>query len=61
MKQKVGAVAFALGLLTLIGVGGTVTEFPADATISQWVSLFGIAFCGGMLAQMGVWMIKGDI
>ena len=61
MKQKLGAVAFFLGLMTLMGVAGAVTDFPADATISQWVSLFGIAFTGGMLAQMGIWMIKDEL
>ena len=61
MKEKIGAVAFAAGLLVLMGVAGAVTEFPAEATLSQWITLFGIAFTGGMLAQMGVWMIKDEI
>jgi hypothetical protein len=61
MKQKVGALAFFLGLVTLMGVAGAVTDFPADATVQQWITLFGIAFTGGMLAQMGVWMIKDEI
>ena len=61
MKQKLGAFAFFLGLMTLMGVAGAVTDFPADATASQWISLFGIAFTGGMLAQMGIWMIKDEI
>ena len=61
MKEKIGAVAFFLGLMTLMGVGGAVTDFPPDATLSQWITLFGIAFTGGMLAQMGVWMIKDEI
>lgn len=61
MKQKVGAVAFFLGLMTLMGVVGAVTDFPADATIQQYITLFGIAFTGGMLAQMGIWMIKEEI
>lgn len=61
MKEKLGFVAFALGLITLTGVAGTVTDFPADASIAQWITLFGIAFTGGMLTQMGVWMIKDQI
>lgn len=61
MKQKIGALAFFLGLITLMGVAGGVTEFPADASLSQWITLFGIAVTGGMLAQMGVWMIKDEI
>jgi len=60
MKQFVGVASFLIGLLTLTGVAGTVTDFPPDATVSQWVSLFGIAFVGGCLAQAGVWMIKDD-
>ena len=59
MKQKIGAVAFFLGLITMMGCAGA--DLPADATISQWVSLFGIAFTGGVLAQMGVWMIKDEV
>jgi len=61
MKEKVGAVAFFLGLFAMMGAGGAVTDMPADATVSQWVNLFGIAFTGGMLAQLGVWMIKDEI
>ncbi len=61
MKEKIGFVAFALGLITLTGVAGAVTDFPPYATVSQWITLFGIAFIGGMLTQMGVWMIKDEI
>jgi hypothetical protein len=59
MKEKLGAVAFFLGLLTAMGCAGA--DMPADATVSQWVSLFGIAFTGGMLMQLGIWMIKDEI
>jgi hypothetical protein len=61
MKQKIGAVAFGIGLFTLMGVVGAVTEFPAEATLAQWVNLFGIAFTAGCLCQAGVWMIKEEI
>ena len=61
MKQKIGAVVFLTGLLVMMGVAGAVTDFPAEATLVQWINLFGIAFTGGMLAQAGVWMIKGEI
>jgi len=61
MKEKLGFVAFTLGLITLAGVAGAVTDFPADATLTQWINLFGIAFTGGMLTQIGVWMIKDEI
>jgi hypothetical protein len=59
MKQKLGAVAFFLGLMTMMGCAGA--DLPADATVRQWVSLCGIAFTGGMLAQLGVWMIKDEV
>jgi hypothetical protein len=59
MKQKIGTLAFFLGLITLMGCAGS--DLPADATVSQWVSLFGIAFTGGVLAQLGVWMIKDEV
>jgi hypothetical protein len=61
MKQKIGAFAFFLGLMTLMGVVGAVDNLPADATFQQYVTLFGITFTGGLLAQMGVWMINDEI
>ncbi len=61
MKQKIGAVAFILGLIVLFGVAGSATELPAEATLTDWITLIGIAFSGGMLAQMGVWMINEEV
>lgn len=61
MKTKIGAVSFALGLLVLFGVAGSATELPAEAGLKEWITLIGIAFSGGMLAQMGVWMINEEV
>ena len=61
MKQKIGAVVFFLGLFILMGVAGTVTDLPPEATAVDWINLIGIAFTAGCLAQAGVWMLKGDI
>ncbi len=61
MKEKLGFIAFTLGLVTFTGVAGAVTDFPLDATIAQWVTLFGISFVAGCLMQTGVWMIKDEI
>ena len=61
MKTKIGAVSFALGLLVLAGVAGGVENLPAEAGLKEWITLIGIAFSGGMLAQMGVWMINEEV
>jgi hypothetical protein len=61
MKQKLGAVVFFLGLMVLMGIGGVVTDMPAEATVVDWVNLFGIGVTAACLAQAGLWMIKGEI
>ncbi len=61
MKQRIGKVAFFMGLLVMAGVAGGITELQAEATWRDWFTLTGIAFSGGLLAQMGVWMINEEI
>ena len=61
MKEKLGFAMCFIGLLVLSGIAGAVTEFPPEATWVDWSILFGLAFTGGCLAQVGLWMIKRDI
>lgn len=56
MKQKVGAMAFVMGL---IGCGFAAGADPV--TVQDWITVAGVAFTSLMLAQMGVWMIKDEI
>lgn len=62
MKSKfIGAVSVFVGLFTLMGVAGTVTDLPADVTIDQIVTMVGIGFTGAMLAQLGIWMMEDKV
>ncbi len=61
MKQKLGFVAFALGLVVMVGVGGAVTELPPEATAKDWIQLLGTALAAGVLAQLGIWMSKDEV
>ena len=61
MKSKLGAVSVFIGLFTLMGVAGTVTDLPADVTLQQLVTLAGIGLTGAMLTQMGIWMMEDKV
>ncbi len=61
MKTNLGTLAFFLGLIGLIGVGGYITEMPPEATTMDWIKLAGITVNLAMLAQVGIWLIKDEI
>ena len=61
MKEKLGFMAFALGLIVMVAVGGSVTELPPEATAKDWITLLGTAFTAGLLMQLGIWMVKDEI
>ena len=61
MKEKIGAVAFFLGLFTAMGCAGAITDLPPEATVNDVVSLVGCGLTAAMLMQMGIWMLKGEI
>lgn len=56
MKQRIGAVAFMVGL---VGCGFAAGAEPE--TVKDWITVVGVAFTSLMCAQMGVWMIKDEI
>ena len=61
MKEKIGAVAFFLGLFTAMGCAGAITDLPPEATVNDVVALVGCGLTAAMLMQMGIWMIKDEI
>ena len=61
MKMKLGAVSVFVGLVTLMGVAGAVTDLPADVTLAQCIALAGIGLTGAMLTQMGIWMMEDKV
>lgn len=61
MKERLGFVAFALGMITLTGVAGAVTDLPPEATVTQWITLFGLGATGGLLSQFGLWMVLDQV
>jgi len=61
MKEKIGAVAFFLGLFTAMGCVGGITSLPPEATVNDVVALVGCGLTACMLMQMGIWMLKGEI
>lgn len=56
MKEKIGALAFFLGL---VGCGFAAGADPV--TVQDWFTVAGVAITSLMLAQAGVWMIKDEI
>ncbi len=61
MKEKIGAVAFFMGLFTAMGCVGAITELPPAATAGDIVALVGCGLSAAMLMQMGIWMLKDEI
>ena len=61
MKEKIGAVAFFLGLFTAMGCAGAITDLPLEATVNDVVALVGCGLSAAMLMQMGIWMLRGEI
>jgi hypothetical protein len=61
MKEKIGAVAFFLGLFTAMGCAGAITELPPEGTVNDIVALVGCGLTAIMLMQLGIWMINGEI
>jgi len=61
MKEKIGAVAFFMGLFTAMGCVGAITELPPTATAGDVVALVGCGLSAAMLMQMGIWMLKDEI
>lgn len=58
MKQKIGAVAFIVGLVGAgFGVGGVENSIET----SQLIASVGVAVTSLMLMYMGTLMIKGEI
>jgi ABC-type Na+ efflux pump permease subunit len=58
MKEKIGFAAFITGI---IGAGFAVGGVETAQTLSEWVTVIGVAATSLMLAQLGVWMLKGEI
>jgi len=56
MKQRVGALAFIVGV---IGCGFAAGAEPI--TVKDWITVCGVAATSLMCAQLGVWMIKDEI
>jgi len=61
MKEKIGAVAFFLGLFTAMGCAGGITALPPEATAVDVVKLVGCGLTACMLMQMGIWMLNDEI
>lgn len=61
MKEKIGFVAFFMGLFTAMGCAGAITDLPPAATAGDVVTLVGCGLTAVMLMQMGIWMIKDEI
>lgn len=61
MKEKLGTVAFFLGLFTAMGCAGAITGLPPEATANDVVKLVGCGLTAAMLMQLGIWMIKDEI
>lgn len=61
MKQSIGALAFFMGIMGLMGLGGYVTEVPPEATTMDWIKIAGLTLNFGILAQLGIWLIKEEI
>jgi len=61
MKSKLGAVAVFVGLFTLMGVAGTITDLPPDVTFGQIVTLVGIGVTGALIGQMGISMLNDKV
>ena len=61
MKEKIGAVAFFMGLFTAMGCVGAITDLPPEATVNNIVALVGCGLTACMLMQLGIWMLNGEI
>ena len=61
MKEKIGFVAFTLGLIVTMGCVGGITDLPPETTVNDIVKLVGLGLTSAMLMQMGIWMIKDEI
>lgn len=44
--MNIQMISAAVGLVLTVGAGGAITEMPADATITQWLSTAAVAVVG---------------
>lgn len=58
MKQKIGAVGFLVGL---IGTGFAMGGVENAQTVTEWITVVGVAATSLMLMQFSVWMINDQV
>lgn len=60
MRKVLGAAGIVLGLLSLAGVAGGITELGPEAGINEFLNLFSISLVAGCLINLGTFMVKED-
>ncbi len=58
MKQRIGAVGFLVGL---IGTGFAMGGVENAQTVTEWITVIGVAATSLMLMQFSVWMINDQV
>jgi len=58
MRKVLGTAGVVLGMLTLAGLAGGITELGPEAGINEFLSIFSTALVAGCLVSLGFHMVK---